>query len=76
MIVLLVAIDRFVPRAPAPLLAVALGIAGAFLLNLQVFAMMSKSKLGEAEGPDGMHLNVEIAVAKYLEASTDAGARE
>jgi sulfate permease, SulP family len=45
-------------------------------MNPQVFAMMSKSKLGEAVGPDGMHLNLEIAVAKYLEASTSAGARE
>ena len=33
-IVLLVAMERFMPRAPAPLLAVAAGIAGAYLLNL------------------------------------------
>ena len=33
-IVLLVAMERFTPRAPAPLLAVAAGIAGAYLLNL------------------------------------------
>jgi sulfate permease, SulP family len=43
-------------------------------MNPQVFAMIRKSKLGEAVGPDGMHLNLEIAVAKYLEASTTAGA--
>lgn len=35
MIVLLVAFEHFVPRAPAPLIAVAAGIAGAYLLNLQ-----------------------------------------
>ena len=35
MIVLLVAMERLIPRAPAPLLAVAAGIAGAFFLNLQ-----------------------------------------
>jgi MFS superfamily sulfate permease-like transporter len=35
MIVLLVAMERLMPRAPAPLLAVAAGIAGAFFLNLQ-----------------------------------------
>jgi high affinity sulfate transporter 1 len=34
MIVLLVALERFMPRAPAPLIAVASGIAGAFFLNL------------------------------------------
>ena len=34
MIVLLVAMERFIPLAPAPLLAVAAGIAGAFFLNL------------------------------------------
>ncbi len=35
MIVLLVGMERFIPLAPAPLLAVAAGIAGAFFLNLQ-----------------------------------------
>jgi len=35
MIVLLVACEHFVPRAPAPLIAVAVGIAGAYMLNLQ-----------------------------------------
>jgi len=35
MIVLLVGIERFFPRAPAPLVAVAVGIAGAALLGLQ-----------------------------------------
>jgi sulfate permease, SulP family len=34
MIVLLVAIERLSPKAPAPLLAVAVGIAGAYFLNL------------------------------------------
>lgn len=34
MIVLLVAMEHFTPKAPAPLLAVAAGIAGAFFLNL------------------------------------------
>ncbi len=34
MIVLLIAIEHFVPKAPAPLLAVAAGIAAAFFLNL------------------------------------------
>jgi len=36
MIALLVGIERFTPRAPAPLVAVAAGILGAYLLNLQV----------------------------------------
>ena len=35
MIMLLIAIERFAPKAPAPLLAVAAGIAGAYFLNLQ-----------------------------------------
>ena len=35
MIVLLIAIEHFAPRLPAPLVAVAAGIAGAYLLNLQ-----------------------------------------
>jgi sulfate permease, SulP family len=35
MIVLLVAIERLAPKAPAPLIAVAAGIAGAYFLNLQ-----------------------------------------
>ena len=35
MIVILVLMERFAPKAPAPLIAVALGIAGAFLLSLQ-----------------------------------------
>ncbi len=34
MVVLLVGMERFVPRAPAPLVAVASGIAAAFFLNL------------------------------------------
>jgi sulfate permease, SulP family len=36
MIVLLVALEHFAPKAPAPLLAVAAGIAGAYFLNLHV----------------------------------------
>jgi MFS superfamily sulfate permease-like transporter len=35
MLVLLVGFEHFVPRAPAPLIAVAVGIAGAYLLNLE-----------------------------------------
>lgn len=35
MIVLLIAIERFTPKAPAPLVALAVGIGGAYLLNLQ-----------------------------------------
>jgi sulfate permease, SulP family len=34
MIVLLVAMEHFTPKAPAPLIAVAVGIAGAYFLNL------------------------------------------
>ena len=34
MIVLLIAVERFAPKAPAPLLALAAGIGGAYLLNL------------------------------------------
>jgi SulP family sulfate permease len=34
MIVLLIAIERFAPRAPAPLVALAVGIGGAYLFNL------------------------------------------
>ena len=41
-------------------------------MNPQVFGMIRKSRLGEAVGLDGMHLNLEIAVAKYLEESTAA----
>ena len=41
-------------------------------MNPQVFATIKKSQLGEALGPDGMHLNLEIAVAKYLELSTSS----
>jgi sulfate permease, SulP family len=41
-------------------------------MNPQVFATIKKSTLGEALGPDGMHLNLEIAVAKYLEVSTSS----
>ena len=36
MIVLLIAIERLMPKAPAPLIAVAAGITGAYLLNLNV----------------------------------------
>jgi len=35
MIALLIAIKRFAPKAPAPLIAVAAGIAGSYLFNLQ-----------------------------------------
>ena len=35
MIVLLVGFEHFVPQAPAPLIAVAVGVASAYLLNLQ-----------------------------------------
>jgi sulfate permease, SulP family len=41
-------------------------------MNPQVFATIKKSQLGEALGADGMHLNLEIAVAKYLELSTSS----
>jgi high affinity sulfate transporter 1 len=36
MILLLVGVEHFAPRVPAPLVAVAVGIAGAYLLNLQM----------------------------------------
>ncbi len=39
MILLLVAMEHFVPKAPAPLLAVAAGIAGAYFLNLHAHAV-------------------------------------
>jgi anti-anti-sigma factor len=34
-------------------------------LNPGVLAMIQRSKLGEALGREGMHFNLEIAVAKY-----------
>jgi len=39
MIVLLIAIERFAPKAPAPLVALAAGIVGAYLLNLRARGM-------------------------------------
>ncbi len=39
MIVLLVAIERFTPKAPAPLIAVAAGITGAYFLNLHALGV-------------------------------------
>ena len=39
MIGLLVGVERFVPRAPAPLIAVAVGIAGSALLRLQSYGV-------------------------------------
>ena len=41
-------------------------------MNPQVFATIKKSQLGKALGADGMHLNLEIAVAKYLALSTSS----
>jgi MFS superfamily sulfate permease-like transporter len=35
-------------------------------MNPDVFAMIQRSQLGEKLGPEGMHFNLEIAVAKYL----------
>jgi high affinity sulfate transporter 1 len=37
-------------------------------LNPGVLAMIQRSKLGQALGREGMHFNLEIAVAKYLAA--------
>ena len=42
-------------------------------MNPQVFEMIQRSPLGEALGPDSMHFNLEIAVAKYLSTRTAAG---
>ncbi len=39
MIVLLVAMEHFTPKAPAPLIAVAAGIAGAYFLNLHAYGV-------------------------------------
>jgi high affinity sulfate transporter 1 len=38
--------------------------------NPEVLEMIRRSPLGSALGPDAMHFNLEIAVAKYLESST------
>jgi hypothetical protein len=35
-------------------------------MNPGVLAMIQRSPLGEALGREGMHFNLEIAVAKYL----------
>ena len=44
-------------------------------LNPGVLAMILRSKLGETLGREGMHFNLEIAVAKYLaEYDTQSGA--
>jgi anti-anti-sigma factor len=40
--------------------------------NPEVLEMIRRSPLGSALGPDAMHFNLEIAVAKYLESSTTA----
>ena len=39
MVALLVAMERFIPRAPAPLIAVAIGIAGVGLFGLDRFGL-------------------------------------
>jgi sulfate permease, SulP family len=46
-------------------------------MNPRVLEMVQRSQLGEALGREGMHFNLEIAVAKYLNESTTAvaGAR-
>jgi anti-anti-sigma factor len=41
-------------------------------VNPEVLEMIRRSPLGSALGPDAMHFNLEIAVAKYLESSTTA----
>ncbi len=43
-------------------------------MNPQVLEVIQKSPLGEALGPDAMHFNLEIAVAKYLSSESPASA--
>jgi hypothetical protein len=40
-------------------------------MNPHVLEMVNRSPLGEALGREGMHFNVETAVAKYLSAGKD-----
>jgi sulfate permease, SulP family len=35
-------------------------------LNPEVLSMVQRSSLGKALGREGMHFNLEVAVAKYL----------
>jgi len=41
-------------------------------MNPRVLAVIQKSPLGQAVGPDAMHFNLEMAVAKYLGEATSA----
>jgi SulP family sulfate permease len=43
-------------------------------MNPRVLGVMQRSQLGEVLGPDAMHLNLEIAVAKYLGTTAHSGA--
>ncbi len=43
-------------------------------MNPRVLGVMQRSQLGEALGRDAMHLNLEIAVAKYLGTPAHSGA--
>jgi len=38
-------------------------------LNPDVLAMVRRSSLGKALGPERMHFSLEVAVARFLEAS-------
>lgn len=65
---ILVGIEHLFPRAPAALIAVALGIAGMGVvgLNPDVLSMVQRSLLGETLGRARMHFNLKVAAAKYL----------
>ena len=43
-------------------------------MNPHVLEVIQRSPLGETLGPDAMHFNLEIAVAKYLGAAAPVGA--
>jgi SulP family sulfate permease len=44
-------------------------------MNPDVFSMIQKSSLGEALGREGMHFNLETAVAEYLRETSATGQR-
>jgi MFS superfamily sulfate permease-like transporter len=59
MIVLLVGIARFFPRAPAPLIAVVIGIAGVSLFGLQAYGVKTVGRI--PPGPPVLHVSGLVA---------------
>ena len=63
MVVLLIGFERLLPRAPAPLIAVALGIAGASLLGLQAHGVALVGRIPQGLPPVTLP---DFALAKAL----------